>query len=35
MDTRGVVPRLVTMGEMANILLAARGNLPLSTIGKN
>ena len=35
MDTRGAAPRQVTIGEMANILLAARGSqLPL-TVGKN
>jgi hypothetical protein len=35
MDSRGAAPRPVTVGEMANILLAARGNLPPPTIGKN
>jgi len=35
MDTRGAAPRLVTMGEMANILLAARGSYPPPTVGKN
>jgi hypothetical protein len=35
MDTRGAAPRLATIGEMANILLAARGSQPPPTVGKN
>ncbi|KAJ5590508.1 DNA binding HTH domain Psq-type [Penicillium hetheringtonii] len=35
MDTRGAAPRPATVGEMANILLAARGSYPPSTVGKN
>jgi hypothetical protein len=35
MDTRGAAPRPATIGEMANILLAARGNQPPPTVGKN
>lgn len=35
MDTRGAAPRTATIGEMANILLAARGSQPPYTIGKN
>jgi hypothetical protein len=35
MDTRGAAPRTATIGEMANILLAARGNQPPPTVGKN
>ena len=33
MDTRGAAPRPATVGEMANILLAARGRHP--PVGKN
>jgi hypothetical protein len=35
MDARGAAPRPSTVGEMANILLAARGDHPLATVGKN
>jgi hypothetical protein len=35
MDTRGAAPRVATIGEMANILLAARGSQPSPTVGKN
>jgi hypothetical protein len=35
MDTRGAAPRPATVGEMANILLAARGSQPPPTVGKN
>jgi hypothetical protein len=35
MDTRGAAPRPATVGEMANILLAARGTNPSPTVGKN
>ncbi|KAJ5799040.1 uncharacterized protein N7503_006545 [Penicillium pulvis] len=35
LDTRGAAPRPATVREMANILLAARGNNPPATIGKN
>jgi hypothetical protein len=35
MDTRGAAPRTATIGEMANILLAARGSQPPPTVGKN
>jgi hypothetical protein len=35
MDTRGAAPRPATVGEMANILLAARGSQPPLTVGKN
>ena len=35
MDSRGAAPRAATVGEMANILLAARGTNPSPTIGKN
>jgi hypothetical protein len=35
MDARGAAPRPATVGEMANILLAARGSSPPPTIGKN
>jgi hypothetical protein len=35
MDTRGAAPRPSTVRDMANILLAARGNQPPTTVGKN
>ncbi|KAJ5527353.1 hypothetical protein N7513_011512 [Penicillium frequentans] len=35
MDARGAAPRTATVGEMANILLAARGSQPPPTVGKN
>jgi len=35
MDSRGAAPRPATVGDMANILLAARGNNPSPTVGKN
>ena len=35
MDTRGAAPRPSTVREMANILLAARGDTLPATIGKN
>jgi hypothetical protein len=35
MDSRGAAPRLSTVREMANILLAERGSTPLSTVGIN
>jgi hypothetical protein len=35
MDTRGAAPRPSTVREMANILLAAREEASLSTVGKN
>ncbi|CEO61207.1 hypothetical protein PMG11_05506 [Penicillium brasilianum] len=35
MDARGAAPRPATVGEMANILLAARGSQPPPTVGKN
>jgi hypothetical protein len=35
MDTRGAAPRPATVRDMANILLAARGNNPPATVGKN
>ena len=35
MDTRGAAPRLSTIREMASILLAARGDNSLATVGKN
>ena len=35
MDARGAAPRPATVGEMANILLAARGSTPSPTVGKN
>ena len=35
MDSRGAAPRPATIGEMANILLAARGSQPPLTVGKN
>ena len=35
MDSRGAAPRPATIGEMANILLAARGSQPPPTVGKN
>jgi hypothetical protein len=35
MDTRGAAPRPSTVREMANILLAARGDTPSPTVGKN
>ena len=35
MDSRGAAPRPATVGEMANILLAARGSQPPPTVGKN
>jgi hypothetical protein len=35
MDARGAAPRPATVGEMANILLAARGHQPPPTVGKN
>jgi hypothetical protein len=34
-DARGAAPRPATVGEMANILLAARGSSPSPTVGKN
>jgi hypothetical protein len=35
MDTRGAAPRSSTVRDMANILLAARGSQPSSSVGKN
>jgi hypothetical protein len=35
MDTRGAAPRQATVREIANILLAARGSHPPSTVSKN
>jgi DDE superfamily endonuclease/Tc5 transposase-like DNA-binding protein/Psq-like protein len=35
MDSRGAAPRPSTVREMANILLAARGETPPTTVGKN
>jgi hypothetical protein len=35
MDTRGAAPRLSTVREMANILLAARSDTPPPTVSKN
>jgi hypothetical protein len=35
MDSRGAAPRPATVGEMANILLAARGSYPPPTVGVN
>lgn len=35
MDTRGAAPRLSTVQEMANIILAARGETSPTTVGKN
>jgi hypothetical protein len=35
MDSRGASPRPATVGEMANILLAARGSQPSPTVGQN
>jgi hypothetical protein len=35
MDTRGAAPRPSTVRDMANILLATRGNQPPTTVGKN
>jgi hypothetical protein len=35
MDTRGAAPRLSIVRDMANILLAARGDQRLTTVGKN
>ncbi|CEJ58776.1 hypothetical protein PMG11_07422 [Penicillium brasilianum] len=35
MDICGAAPRPATIGEMANILLAARGSQPPPTVGKN
>jgi hypothetical protein len=35
MDLRGAAPRPSTVREMANILLAARGDNPPATVGKN
>jgi hypothetical protein len=35
MDSRGAAPRISTVREMANILLAARGETPPTTVGKN
>ncbi|OOQ89515.1 hypothetical protein PEBR_07950 [Penicillium brasilianum] len=35
MDSRGAAPRPATVGEMANILLAARGSNPPPTVGVN
>jgi hypothetical protein len=35
MDTRGAASRPSTMREMANILLATRGESPPATVGKN
>jgi len=34
-DTRGAAPRPSTMRDMANILLAARGESPPATVSKN
>ena len=35
MDSRGAAPGPATVGEMANILLAARGTNPSLKVGKN
>jgi hypothetical protein len=35
MDTRGAAPRPSTVRDMANILLAARGETPRATVGTN
>jgi hypothetical protein len=35
MDSRGAAPRPSTVREIANILLAARGTIPLLTVGVN
>jgi hypothetical protein len=35
MDSRGAAPRVATVREMANILLATRGSHPPPTVGKN
>lgn len=35
MDLRGAAPRPATVGEMANLLLAKRGERPSQTVGKN
>jgi hypothetical protein len=35
MDSRGAAPRPSTVREMANILLVARGTIPLLTVGVN
>jgi hypothetical protein len=35
MDSRGAAPRPSTVRDMANILLADRGNMPVLTVGKN
>ena len=35
LDTRGAAPRPATVGEMANILLVARGSTPPPTVGEN
>jgi hypothetical protein len=35
MDSRSISPRPATVGEMANILLAAHGDHPPPTVGKN
>ncbi|KAJ5260559.1 hypothetical protein N7478_012164 [Penicillium angulare] len=35
MDTRGVAPRLATVGEMANILLATHSDILSQIVGKN
>jgi hypothetical protein len=35
MDTRGAAPRPSTVRDMANILLAARGESLPATVGKN
>ena len=35
MDSRGAAPRISTVREIANILLAARGETPPTTVSKN
>lgn len=35
MDSRGAAPKPSTVRDMANILLAARGEIPPATVGKN
>lgn len=35
MDSRGAAPRPATVREMANVLLASRGETPAVTVGKN
>jgi hypothetical protein len=35
MDSRGAAPRPSTVREIANILLAARGTIPLLTVSVN